>query len=667
VTDVFLSYSSKDRGGTDDDGTVRRDRVSPVVKLLEEQGFKVFWDAKVPQGVSWDDWIRQKLSEAKCAVVLWSANSVKSPNVRHEANIANDEEKIISVMIDPLKSVQFPMGLYDKQAVVLLDWDGDEGDANWQMIVGAVEAKLAPHAPLWFQRMLHAHEADLGAERERVKIAQSRAKQIEKTIAKSAQSVLTAERDRDAAVEEAATLKARLEEEANTHSAMEARLAQVQENLRTSKTAQQELAAKLKEAEAAIEPTKQELETLKRQHNEAKGELETANQNLVTKLREHDELGEKLRKAERELDELKRELTIRKPKPTIRGGAFYAVLAGVIALISVFSLSEILGSAPAIAGFGSLLALGLPVETGIVGALGAFALSSILLLVRRRQVGALELAFYWSALSAPIAMICGAAIGSWLRTTYLWQDAQAYFVGFLAGWLLLVASAWICSARRGPGLSGPAIAAYWLGICLPWLLLPVANFAYFGVFGLSPFYIRPVSGEDYSGYVIALLLVAASGIFIARRWPRRSPGMVHPQQASSGSLAVGVFWLLGMIVITLALMALFTTNVWDWVGAATYAPEIGAFATGALVAMLIVLGSAAMLGNKRAPLDDGEARLYWLGSAASVILFLGSFFAAKEVNWVGAASSFVGGAWSGAIFALAGWAIFFAIRRYREG
>ena len=263
-------------------------------------------------------------------------------------------------------------------------------------------------------------------------------------------------------------------------------------------------------------------------------------------------------------------------------------------------------------------------------------------------------------------MISGAAIGSSLRTTYLWQDAQAYFVGFLAGWLMLVASAWIFSARRGPGLNGSAIAVYWLGIGLPWLLVPVANFAYFGVFGLSPFYIRPVSGEDYSGYVIALVLVAASGIFIVRRWPRRSPGAVHPQQASSASLAVGVFWLLGMIAITLGLIALFTANLWDWVGAATYASDIGAFATGAFVAMLTVLGSAVLLANKRAPLDDGEARLYWLGSAASVILFAGSFFAAKEVNWVGATSPFVGGAWSGGLFALAGWAIFLAIRRYRE-
>jgi hypothetical protein len=628
VTDVFLSHSSKDRGGKQEDGAVRPDRVSPVVKLLEDQGFDVFWDQTVPAGVNWDKWIRQKLKDAKCAVVLWSKYSIESENVAHEATIAQKAAKLISVLIDPLEADQFPMGLYTQQALQLTDWSAeDETDTRWQKVLSEVEAKLAPHAPLWFQRAIHGIQAELAAERARVKTAESRAKQIEKGVAKSAQSVLAAERDRDAAMEEAATLKTQLKESES---------------------------AKIQEAEAALASIKIELDDSRRQLQDAKGEL--------------DGLGQKLRNAERELDLAKAELARRRPVgPVTRGGTLYAVIAGAIAFISLFCLSEALGSAPAIMPFLPFLALGLPMETAIAGAAGAFVLTLIMLLVRRRQLGASELAFYWFALMAPLGIALCAAIAGWLTSSYLWENARALFAGFLAGWLLLVASAWFFSIRRGPGLTGPAIAIYWLGICVPWLWLPVANFAYFDVFGLPPFYIRPVSGEDYSGYVIALVLLAASGIFIARRWPRRSPGMVHPQQASSGSLAVGVFWLLGMIVVTLALMALFTTNAWDWVGAATYAPEIGAFATGALVAMLIVLGSAAMLGNKRAPLDDGEVRLYWLGSAASVILFLGSFFAAKEVNWVGAASSFVGGAWSGAIFALAGWAIFFAIRRYREG
>ncbi|MGH6866067.1 MAG: hypothetical protein ACREDO_07865 [Methyloceanibacter sp.] len=42
MTDVFLSCSSKDRGGENDDGTLRPDRVTPIVELLGAQGFGVF-------------------------------------------------------------------------------------------------------------------------------------------------------------------------------------------------------------------------------------------------------------------------------------------------------------------------------------------------------------------------------------------------------------------------------------------------------------------------------------------------------------------------------------------------------------------------------------------------------------------------------------------------
>jgi TIR domain-containing protein len=112
VTDVFLSYSSKDRGGKDEKGAPRPDRVSPVVKLLEDQGFNVFWDQKVPVGEDWDTWIRQKLKDANCAIALWSENSITSTPVRQEAKIAHKQGKLISVLIDPIEVDDLPMGLY---------------------------------------------------------------------------------------------------------------------------------------------------------------------------------------------------------------------------------------------------------------------------------------------------------------------------------------------------------------------------------------------------------------------------------------------------------------------------------------------------------------------------------------------------------------------------
>ena len=70
MTDIFFSYSSKDR-----------ERVRPVRDALVAQGFEVFWDQQVPAGLDWDNWIRQHLKKCKCAMAFWSEASVSSsPN-----------------------------------------------------------------------------------------------------------------------------------------------------------------------------------------------------------------------------------------------------------------------------------------------------------------------------------------------------------------------------------------------------------------------------------------------------------------------------------------------------------------------------------------------------------------------------------------------------------
>jgi hypothetical protein len=98
LTDVFFSYSSKDRA-----------RVEPIRDALTSLGFSVFWDQTVPAGQDWDTWIRQHLQQAKCAVVFWSEASVASRNVRHEATVAAHYGKLIPTLIDPLSPDQYPM------------------------------------------------------------------------------------------------------------------------------------------------------------------------------------------------------------------------------------------------------------------------------------------------------------------------------------------------------------------------------------------------------------------------------------------------------------------------------------------------------------------------------------------------------------------------------
>ena len=153
MTDIFFSYRSTDR-----------ERVRPIHDALAEQGFEVFWDQEVPSGVDWDSWIRQHLSQSKCSVVFWSATSVKSDNVRHEATVAKHQNKLIMVLLESLTPDQLPMGLYSQQAINLADWSGNLDHPEWRKLANEIEEKLTP---VWVRRKISELQSKLLAERAR--------------------------------------------------------------------------------------------------------------------------------------------------------------------------------------------------------------------------------------------------------------------------------------------------------------------------------------------------------------------------------------------------------------------------------------------------------------------------------------------------------------------
>jgi hypothetical protein len=108
LTDIFISYSSKDRAVA-----------LRVRDALQEAGYDVFWDQATPAGQDWDSWIRERLTGAKLVVALWTKASVASPNVRHEAIIAREAGKLLPVMVDELAPTDFPMGLFMVQALMI--------------------------------------------------------------------------------------------------------------------------------------------------------------------------------------------------------------------------------------------------------------------------------------------------------------------------------------------------------------------------------------------------------------------------------------------------------------------------------------------------------------------------------------------------------------------
>jgi TIR domain len=194
VTDIFFSYSSADR-----------ERVRPVRDALAAQGFEVFWDQQVPAGVDWDIWIRQHLASCKCAIVFWSSVSISSRNVRHEATIADQQGKLIPVLLEPLTVQQFPMGLYAQQAVNLVDWNSDLNHEEWCKLRREYEAKLMPP---WVRHQIDQLEAELVAQRARCDKVERRDKVLQAQIAKEAEAYQDLKLERDTAHDEVAALKA---------------------------------------------------------------------------------------------------------------------------------------------------------------------------------------------------------------------------------------------------------------------------------------------------------------------------------------------------------------------------------------------------------------------------------------------------------------------------
>ena len=108
LADIFISYSSRDR-----------DVAERVRDALEASGYGVFWDQSTPAGQDWDSWICEQLLGARLVVALWTKASVASPNVRHEAIIAREKDKLLPVMADELAPTDFPMGLFMVQALMI--------------------------------------------------------------------------------------------------------------------------------------------------------------------------------------------------------------------------------------------------------------------------------------------------------------------------------------------------------------------------------------------------------------------------------------------------------------------------------------------------------------------------------------------------------------------
>ena len=103
MADIFLSYTHDDR-----------DRVRPLVDLLEREGWLVWWDRVIEPGKPWRDELNATLAKVRAVVVVWSEHSVDSEWVQYEAQTGVDMDALVPVRIG---DVVPPTPFADLQAV----------------------------------------------------------------------------------------------------------------------------------------------------------------------------------------------------------------------------------------------------------------------------------------------------------------------------------------------------------------------------------------------------------------------------------------------------------------------------------------------------------------------------------------------------------------------
>ena len=154
MTDVFVSYASTDR-----------DRVIPLVEIIERAGWSVWWDREIGAGTAFDREIEKAIDQAHCIVVVWSEASVESEWVRTEANEGLERKILVPVAID---EVRLPLAFRRAQTIKL----NDSGDGLGQLTEAIT--RLVP-LPVKEGRGVSPYvgkERELGQMMERVRRAQ---------------------------------------------------------------------------------------------------------------------------------------------------------------------------------------------------------------------------------------------------------------------------------------------------------------------------------------------------------------------------------------------------------------------------------------------------------------------------------------------------------------
>ncbi|HXQ09575.1 MAG TPA: TIR domain-containing protein [Caulobacteraceae bacterium] len=124
MSDVFISYARSTAA-----------QAHQVAEALRALGYGVWRDDELPAHRAYADVIEERLQAARAAVVIWSAEAVRSEWVQSEADTARTDHKLVQLNVD---GSRLPRPFDRVQCADLTGWAGDLDAPGWRKVVASI-------------------------------------------------------------------------------------------------------------------------------------------------------------------------------------------------------------------------------------------------------------------------------------------------------------------------------------------------------------------------------------------------------------------------------------------------------------------------------------------------------------------------------------------------
>ncbi len=124
MSDVFISYARS-----------TATQAQAAAEALKALGYSVWLDDELLAHHPYTHAIEEQLTAAKAALVIWSAEAVRSEWVLSEANRAREDRKLVQLSVD---GARLPMPFDQTQCADLAGWTVDRIVPGWRKVVASV-------------------------------------------------------------------------------------------------------------------------------------------------------------------------------------------------------------------------------------------------------------------------------------------------------------------------------------------------------------------------------------------------------------------------------------------------------------------------------------------------------------------------------------------------